>query len=601
VRTPHEKFTEVTVRVTVRGNERTSVPPPSASSPSDDNSDDSALQTPVDTHRPTTWTVRKRTSELRLLHDQLVSKLDAMQFPSFPEFGLSFRGEDSASVLEQKGGKVQSYLEALLHLPTMDVEPLLLRAFRFPSAAALAAVPSGEALSTGSDRLVMRGFGLPEGEQVQHRFTCALIRGIAISGRMFVSRNYICFLSNFFGIRTEETIPFADVVRIGAVGNVLSPRIVVVSRAAGGGKEPQKELEFGSFSFHSRDSVLRLLLQALKRHKAPTLSSEEFEIIDDAPVAADSAGDEKAEETNSFASASSPENSGSEDESGDDGDDAGDILDSWISDTVSESQLQSTNWRTLLKGTLPCTLVQGFSSLFHGTEFERAYHQRRGDSDIVVGDWQNTEFGRCREVTYTAPVSSPIGPSETRATEAHRIRETTRTRFVLEVVQVLMDVPMADSFRVEMVWTLEQDADGQMDVQVEVGVNFLKSTWFRGKIESGTYSESEKSLAMWLDEANKTLARRPATPPASPVSPKGLRRRSRGRRKAPRQDSSALSTADELKDQTPVPATKTQLRSPGLVVEANRPQKTGPDQVVRVMLAIVIALQLLILWNQART
>lgn len=51
--------------------------------------------------------------------------------------------------------------------------------------------------------------------------------------------------------------------------------------------------------------------------------------------------------------------------------------------------------------------------------FEHDYHEKRGDTDITVGEWKDDGKGMRREVKYTLKLSGPVGPPTSRAVETH--------------------------------------------------------------------------------------------------------------------------------------------------------------------------------------
>lgn len=61
-------------------------------------------------------------------------------------------------------------------------------------------------------------FGLPAHEVLIEDFSCAVKRRILLHGRMFITAEHICFLSDIFGLKTNIVIPMRDVVSIRHVG-----------------------------------------------------------------------------------------------------------------------------------------------------------------------------------------------------------------------------------------------------------------------------------------------------------------------------------------------------------------------------------------------
>lgn len=48
-------------------------------------------------------------------------------------------------------------------------------------------------------------------------------------------------------------------------------------------------------------------------------------------------------------------------------------------------------------------------------------------------------------------------------------------------MQEMQDIPFADSFRVEMKYTVESVSETSCRVNIGLGIHFTKSNWFKGK------------------------------------------------------------------------------------------------------------------------
>ena len=75
-------------------------------------------------------------------------------------------------------------------------------------------------------------FGLPETEEPLDDFSCALQRAILMHGRLFVSREHVCFSSNVFGVRTLLALPFREVASISKVSTLVSKCVVSSKQAS---------------------------------------------------------------------------------------------------------------------------------------------------------------------------------------------------------------------------------------------------------------------------------------------------------------------------------------------------------------------------------
>jgi len=74
----------------------------------------------------------------------------------------------------------------------------------------------------------------------------------------------------------------------------------------------------------------------------------------------------------------------------------------------------------------------------------------------------------------------------------------------------MQDIPFSDCFRVETKSVVQSIGATSCRVSISLGVFFMKSTWFKGKIESGATSESKESHKLMMNlmknEINKSTA-----------------------------------------------------------------------------------------------
>ncbi|XP_053490742.1 GRAM domain-containing protein 2A isoform X1 [Ictalurus furcatus] len=136
---------------------------------------------------------------------------------------------------------------------------------------------------------------VPKDEDLMKVYSCALLRDILLQGRLYISRNWLCFYANLFGKDIKVCIP------------VVSVRLVKKHKTAGlvpNGLAitTDSSQKYVFVSLLSRDSVYDVLRQicthlqvngkkslSFKQYmEQPTsLSLEEFPVPDEYPVAAD--------------------------------------------------------------------------------------------------------------------------------------------------------------------------------------------------------------------------------------------------------------------------------------------------------------------------
>uniref|UniRef100_A0A7S4DSP1 VASt domain-containing protein n=1 Tax=Lotharella globosa TaxID=91324 RepID=A0A7S4DSP1_9EUKA len=57
-------------------------------------------------------------------------------------------------------------------------------------------------------------FNLPKSERLEINYSCAYLKKILLQGRLYLSKNYLCFYSNVFGYETRVVLAMADIVDV---------------------------------------------------------------------------------------------------------------------------------------------------------------------------------------------------------------------------------------------------------------------------------------------------------------------------------------------------------------------------------------------------
>eukprot|EP01052_Picozoa_sp_SAG31_P008540 SAG31_NODE_433_length_15750_cov_6.132579_17_plen_308_part_00 len=74
--------------------------------------------------------------------------------------------------------------------------------------------PSKAKAAPKDDETFQEKFGLPRTERVIGKFSCAIHKDIPLHGKMYLTRQFICFYSKIFGHRTKELMPLRSIVAI---------------------------------------------------------------------------------------------------------------------------------------------------------------------------------------------------------------------------------------------------------------------------------------------------------------------------------------------------------------------------------------------------
>jgi len=231
--------------------------------------------------------------------------------------------------------------------------------------------------------------------------------------------------------------------------------------------------------------------------------------------------------------------------------------------------------------------VKIFFKLFCSDEstFTKLYHEHRGDKDLTVKKWSNSpQFGLIRDVLFMSPVKVPLGPSHTRIHETQRYH-LTKNRLLIDTISMMLDIPYGDSFRVEGKWDVTSATPESCKLVVNIGVHFMKKTWFKGKIETQTIKETRESFQQWAALAPSEIAKYKAhsspalsaLPTASALTTKS---HSAAPSSVPRQEGSAHAPAHAATPPHPAPslASDATVSVDGALPDPFAWRKSGADE-----------------------
>ncbi|KAG0558566.1 hypothetical protein KC19_10G038300 [Ceratodon purpureus] len=391
-------------------------------------------------------------------------------------------------------------------------------------------------------------FHLPPEESLIADFNCALQKKILLQGHMYLFERYVCFYSNIFGYEKKKIIPLKDVtcVRKARTASVFPNAIEIVSWG--------KKHFFASFL--SRDEAFRLIMDGwvqYSSHAKLFLNAQgSLASLAMSPQSRTSGADSGANSQNSWqspllmtrleaggnyesrvdemaakisASAEAVEQGPSQALREHDG---GDCLledEGTTSSSSSVGQQQSVLWeiqdsdapslpdsyKTVAEAEFSVD-VEDFFHLFFSNEgigFAKDFHTKCGDDDFRCTQWiHHRQFGHARDISFRHPINFYFGPKSTYCHEAQRFRVYRNNHMVLETSQQMTDIPYGDYFRVEVRWDVERlDCNGQFHsiVRVSIDVTFSKKTFWKSKIEQGTYDESKGAYNTWIQLAQGVL------------------------------------------------------------------------------------------------
>jgi len=153
----------------------------------------------------------------------------------------------------------------------------------------------------------------------------------------------------------------------------------------------------------------------------------------------------------------------------------------------------------ILVAEFPTNIQTFFDTLYsNDSNFTKKFHSKTNHRDVTIEKWENHPHnGIFRNITFKSPTGAPIGPSTTRVDETQRY-ELSKTKFILETVSVMSDVPYADCFRIEGKHELVSLDEEKCKYVIYAGVHFTKKTLFEGKIRSQSMKQMKESFQTWI-------------------------------------------------------------------------------------------------------
>jgi VAD1 Analog of StAR-related lipid transfer domain len=135
----------------------------------------------------------------------------------------------------------------------------------------------------------------------------------------------------------------------------------------------------------------------------------------------------------------------------------------------------------------------------------------RGDFDLRSTEWKDAAEDECspgnkkkRVVQYMHPVNAPLAPPQAGARKEQTVSLFGDYGILIETQTFVDDVPMADCFYVADRIRVEPANKEAVTVTMEFGINFMKSTMFKGIIKKKTTSEFtalSKAMAQYMSDA----------------------------------------------------------------------------------------------------
>lgn len=374
-------------------------------------------------------------------------------------------------------------------------------------------------------------------------YSCAVESTVLMHGRLYVTRNFVCFYSNLFGLEKKMRIPYSHIKSITKENTaMLFPNAISICTN-------KKDYTFRSF--WDRDQCYKLLNQQLERYRNEANGVSTVE-KPPTPVSSTGSTDGDASLTSSLSSSTSSTSSSVSNTNSSE-----DIVDTEVNeektspdspnykgpqeylDSFTQEISKSKLKNPITNFTLPIS-VYDFAKLFI---LEKAphnyalYHEQTKDTSVVPSLWTKTpnDFEFSREIKFFKPVNLP-GLASTRGVKLQKLKLYFKKPssvpppfkndadpsipdnfegnpseisiendigFILYSCTRLEDVPSAQCFSVDdvvVVKNIGTDSNSpKIEVDISFQVTFIRSTMMKYIIESSTNSEMTK----WLDNFAK--------------------------------------------------------------------------------------------------
>ena len=174
-------------------------------------------------------------------------------------------------------------------------------------------------------------------------------------------------------------------------------------------------------------------------------------------------------------------------------------------------QSPETAFKELGKEEIFSVPVFKFFKIFWSDDtFSLRYLHQRNDTEIDIQAWKNDpNLGFVRQLTYRTPLNQPLGPSSCRVEETQRYF-LSKTKLLLEVVNVFSGIPYGDCFHVEKKWEIISGTEkNTCKVRAWVAVHWIKKPrLLAGTIENGTVKETVEVYNQWISLAKDHLQNR---------------------------------------------------------------------------------------------
>lgn len=406
---------------------------------------------------------------------------------------------------------------------------------------------------------------VPSLEKLIASFSCALSKEILVQGKLYLSRNFICFNSNILGWVTNLIIPLQEVIQVEKKSTVLwFPNGIAITTL---------HQKHAFATFHSRDSAFDLItkvwkksLQSEKTSKPPKLKrksttrltmsrktldnsewSDEEELFSDQDDDIQLLGlseEDSAEERENIMTRNYAKKKSRAVKNDEESDHDRHELDFEVDVDAENSSSDAEDVpKTNKRGE---STFKGFTNPGPSKHEPTSFENQKNRSDIHIIDRKfnaplgvvfNMLYGsdnatyvkvlealkniditkekitelsndqKERNYSYIKPLSGPIGPKQTKCLITETL-ETCDFSNYCEVQQITQtpDVPLGNSFKIKTLLFFTWAENNTTNMTVYTSIEWSAKSWIKGAIEKGSIDGQKQSMKILADVVSNVLA-----------------------------------------------------------------------------------------------
>ncbi|SCU82234.1 LANO_0B05556g1_1 [Lachancea nothofagi CBS 11611] len=376
---------------------------------------------------------------------------------------------------------------------------------------------------------VFKESGIAADEKLLADYACALSRDILLQGRMYISKEHVCFNSSILGWITSVVIPFKEIVQIEKKSTAgIFPNGIVLQTL---------HSRYIFASFISRDSAFDYITKIWNRI---ILNSDEdlaySELESTPPKSSRSSLSSDDDSDSERQGRSSSDGYSSEDETLDEENEDEELSseNSQMNDAEDSSAIGNAELRIGKKPKVPTlgpskhpptsddlsttaddrivaeTVFEAplgqIVSILYGDDVSYARKILEAQKNYNLSKIPPIITSRERKFSYTKPLTGSIGPSKTKC----EITETLDHYDLEDYVKAIQasktpDVPSGNSFIVKTSFYLSWAPRNCTKLIVGVSVEWTGKSWLKAAIEKGTFDGVTVTTKTMIEEINKII------------------------------------------------------------------------------------------------